>query len=355
MKPIIVKSGGCRASGLDVIRCFAILFVIGSHFFMYSGFNETDFSSIPMFILGMLQTLTMANVPLFLMLTGYLNLNKTISKKYYRGGIRVITSYLLISIITVFFRKYFMHEDLSWLQGILKILDFSAIPYAWYIEMWIGLFLLTPFLNILWKNIDSRRNKHILLITMYLLTAFPDCFNRYGFSLVPGYWELLYPMAFFFAGAYAREYEPQIAVNKLIAICLGVCLINPTINILIFSHRPMLHLIGDGNGIFVMPMTVFFFLLFYRINIKSEWLKKAFAWISVLSLDIYLFSWIFDQVVYPGLKGIKPTMQSPLILAYYIAAVGSVFLLSLAAASIKKGTFSLFDISRHTNGKVLQH
>lgn len=117
----------------------------------------------------------------------------------------------------------------------------------------------------------------------------------------------------------------------------------------------MLHLIGDGNGIFVMPMTVFFFLLFYRINIKSEWLKKAFAWISVLSLDIYLFSWIFDQVVYPGLKGIKPTMQSPLILAYYIAAVGSVFLLSLAAASIKKGTFSLFDISRHTNGKVLQH
>lgn len=121
MKPIITNPGGYRASGLDVIRCFAILFVIGSHFFMYSGFNETDFSSIPMFILGMLQTLTMANVPLFLMLTGYLNLNKTISKKYYRGGIRVITSYLLISIITVFFRKYFMHEDLSWLQGILKI------------------------------------------------------------------------------------------------------------------------------------------------------------------------------------------------------------------------------------------
>jgi len=32
-----------------------------------------------------------------------------------------------------------LQEDLTWAKWILKIFDFSAIPYAWYIEMWIGL------------------------------------------------------------------------------------------------------------------------------------------------------------------------------------------------------------------------
>lgn len=78
------------------------------------------------------------------MLTGYLNANKAPSRKYYKGCIRVLFAYLLFSFITILFRKYYLSEDLSWTQWILKILDYSAIPYAWYIEMWIGLFLLTP-------------------------------------------------------------------------------------------------------------------------------------------------------------------------------------------------------------------
>lgn len=355
MTDIIPKSGGYRVAGLDIVRTFAILFVIGSHFFLHSGFNKAEFSSFPMFVLAMLQTLTMANVPLFLMLTGYLNLNKTISRKYYRNGIRVIVSYVVISVITIFFRRYWLHEDTGIVKGMLSILDFSAIPYAWYIEMWIGLFLLTPFLNILWKNIDTRRHKHVLLTTMYLLTALPDCFNRYGFYLVPGYWELLYPVAFFFAGAYIREYQPRFSAKRLIAICLGICLINPTVNMLLFSHRPMLHLIGDGNGIFVMPMTVLFFLIFYHRDIRTRWLKKSLAEISVLSLDIYLFSWIFDSMVYPWLSSVKPSMQNPLILLYYIAAVGSVFSLSFLAALIKKYASSLIESFRPTYGNVLQH
>ena len=156
-----------------------------------------------MFILGMLQSLTLINVPLFLMLTGYLNLNKQVNRKYYRNGIRVVVSYVVISIITILYRKYCLGDTESWGMWVRKILDFSAIPYAWYIEMWIGLFLLTPFLNILWKNIGSRRHKLVLLLTLYLLTALPDFFNRYGLTLVPAYWEALYPVTFFYLGKFS--------------------------------------------------------------------------------------------------------------------------------------------------------
>lgn len=94
-----------------------------------------------MFLQAMSIPLFMTGVPLFLLLTGYLNINKTVSKRYYKGCIRVLASYFLFSLLTILFRKYYLQEDLTWAKWILKIFDFSAIPYAWYIEMWIGLFL----------------------------------------------------------------------------------------------------------------------------------------------------------------------------------------------------------------------
>lgn len=222
MNKIITPHSAERSAELDLIRTLAILFVIAGHFFINTPAHAAIFEGTSMFLQGMGRTLFMINVPLFLLLTGYLNLNKTINRKYYKGMIAVLVGYVFISVVTILVRDLYLHEHHSIIQWLLKITDFSAINYAWYIEMWIGLFLLTPFLNILWKNIDTRRHKHILIITLYLLCALPDMFNRYGVSLVPGYWELIYPCAFYFIGAYIREYQPRVKAWQLIAFILAV-------------------------------------------------------------------------------------------------------------------------------------
>ena len=175
-----------------------------------------------MFLQAMSIPLFMTGVPLFLLLTGYLNINKTVSKRYYKGCIRVLASYFLFSLLTILFRKYYLQEDLTWAKWILKIFDFSAIPYAWYIEMWIGLFLLTPFLNMLYKAIPTRWQKQILILTLYAMTALPDLLNRYGLHLVPGFWASCYPLTFFFAGSYIHEYKPRFESWKLWIVILLV-------------------------------------------------------------------------------------------------------------------------------------
>ena len=63
---------------------------------------------------------------------------------------------------------------------ILSILDFSADSYAWYIEMYIGLFLIIPFLNILWNNLNDVGRKW-LIITLLGLTALPSLLNCWDF------------------------------------------------------------------------------------------------------------------------------------------------------------------------------
>lgn len=200
-----------RLSGLDLIRSCAILFVIAGHFSMNTGFQNAIFEGPSMFIQGTMKFFFGMGVPLFLLLTGYLNSGKEATLRYYKGGIRVIASYLLFSIITILFRKYGLGEGYSWTEWGHQILSFSAIPYGWYIEMWIGLFLLVPFLNILYRHIPDKKQKLILLGSLFLMTALPYLMNRYGMHLVPGFWATCFPLFFYVAGSYIREYQPAIS------------------------------------------------------------------------------------------------------------------------------------------------
>lgn len=178
------------------------------------------------------------------------------------------------------------------------MLDFSAIPYGWYIEMWIGLFLLTPFLNMLYKAIPTRRQKHVLLLTLYLMTALPDLLNRYGLHLVPGFWIKIYPLMFFFAGSYVREYSPQPAKWKLMAIIVLLCIINPTFNVLFVNNHTMISPTGGFAGVTGTVIAVAFFLLLYKADFGLSWLRAALMKVSVLSLDMYLCCYMMDRLVY---------------------------------------------------------
>jgi surface polysaccharide O-acyltransferase-like enzyme len=253
-----------------------------------------------MFIQAMARFFFGMGVPLFIILTGYLNTRKVVSAEYYKGCIRVLFSYILISIVAVIFRKYYLHEPLSWVNGGGYILNFEAIMYAWYIEMWIGLFLLTPFLNILYKHIPTRRQKQILIITLFIMTALPNFCNRYGLYLLPEFWKQCYPLLFFFIGCYIHEYKPTINIKFAWGIIIGICLINPIFNTLFVHHRDLIEISGNPQrDIFGVVMATVFFLLLYKWNCDWNFIKKALNKISVLSLDMYLFSYMFDAAVYP--------------------------------------------------------
>lgn len=119
------KRAKLRILGLDIIRSLAILFVIAGHFFvLHTPFRSTNFEGLSLFLQAGLIPLFQTGVPLFIMLTGYLNTNKVSEKKYYRGIWKVLIAYVFFSILTLVFRKYYLHEDLSLFKSGLKILDF---------------------------------------------------------------------------------------------------------------------------------------------------------------------------------------------------------------------------------------
>lgn len=296
---------GQRICGLDLIRVVAIFFVIAGHFFVLNtSYRNVPFTGMSMFLQGMMNSVFTVGVPLFMMLTGYLNIRKTPTMKYYKGMVRVLVAYLFFSIVTIAFRIYYLGEELSLVQWVLKVFDYSAIPYAWYIEMWIGLALLTPFLNYLWKAIPTMKQKLLLIASLFVMTSLPDLCNRYGIYLMPGYFaQACYPLMFYFMGTFIREYQPTIKAWLGWGIILSMAIVTPLANCLIFrGGYNVVQIAGGPGGVFLTWIAVAIFLMLYRRDISVPSIKKWVTHCSMVSLEMYLCCYIFDQLYYPWFK-----------------------------------------------------
>lgn len=291
-----------------------------------------------MFLQGMLASIVVGS-DLYMILTGFLCCNKILGKAFYQSGIKVLLSYIFFSLATIVVNIYVFHTGMTWKTGLLGILSFSTIPYAWYIEMWIGLFLLAPFLNIWYKALPSKKIKLYLIGLLFTFTALPDFFNRYGLYIVPQYWENIYPIAFYFCGCFIREYRPNISRRILLTTLLLIMLISPTVT-LVSGYNTFLHVIGDRNGIFIAMLAISIFLVFYNQSVASNMLKHLFRIISLRSLDIFLCSAIFDYYLYPLFRE-HFYINQPQYGLFYFVIVPLIFVLCFIIASAKR---ILFDI-----------
>lgn len=163
------------------------------------------------------RTVFITCVPLFLILSGYLCCKKTLSKGYYRGLTKVVLTYVIAGLFCQFV-DYILHGG-DLLKIVLTFFSFKAAPYGWYIEMYFGLFLIIPFLNILWDKLNDIQRKW-LLITLLLTTSVPCIFNSFNFSntnmwwyatqsdytkLYPDYFINVYPITYYVIGVYLHE------------------------------------------------------------------------------------------------------------------------------------------------------
>ena len=146
-----------RKFELDLIRCFALFSVIAVHFFLNTGFYNEIIVGKSFYLMTLIRSFFMVCVPLFIILTGYLKNKKSLSKKYYLGIVKIIAIYLIVSIICLIFKRVYLLEEISFKTAIKQILNFSAAPYSWYVEMYIGLFLLIPFLNLIFNNLKNQK------------------------------------------------------------------------------------------------------------------------------------------------------------------------------------------------------
>ena len=137
-----------RNPALDVIRIVALLLVVTTHFFFNQGyFGHYPLEGKAMFVATVFGMFSRICVPLFLIISGYLLCHKKVERKYYSRIIKIISIYLLAALACLATKQYLSHTPIDFVKWLQQILNFTA-SYGWYINMYIGPFLLIPFLNL---------------------------------------------------------------------------------------------------------------------------------------------------------------------------------------------------------------
>lgn len=323
----IVKMQDVRNKGIDLVKTVAVLFVISVHFFLNNGFYTTEMFGKEMFISTFFRWSFYICVPLFIITTGFLMRNKVLSSNYYKSLLKTLITYVLISIICLTVRIYYLQDDLTWLDGIKGMLNFTT-PYSWYVNMYVGLYLLIPFLNILYKNIKKKEEKILLIVTLLFLTGLSTTFLIR--KLLPNWWYGIYPITYYFVGAYLFDYKVDIRKWKLIVITLFILLIQTIISYF-FSRGEVFKEYNLGYGNFLTAMVaICVFLLLFDVEIKNRIFISLLTTISKLTLEIYLISYIVDRIVYLYLK--KYFYSSIEMLPYMLLIVLFVFIISLISS-----------------------
>lgn len=307
-----------RQMGLDVVRVLASLCVVAVHFYLNCNYYQTPLQGLKMFVMTCGRWLFMICVPLFMMLTGYLKCHKTFSKSHYFSLIPILLSYIIIAVIKVIISNVYYGEGFYTFQSALKAI--ATYQIAWYVGMYVGLVLLIPIFNKLIGALFEKEFKWTVISLAVVACAFPIV--QY---VIPSYWQMIYPLAYYFVGAYIREYQPKVNKGLCALAIVLMTLANGAISYFAaggeFFRTDVLAAVDSGYSVItVFIATVAAFLMFYDscMNAKSEsFICRLFATVSSASLEIYLFTGVFDVVIFSYLKQ-SYTMASEFFWLFFI-------------------------------------
>lgn len=326
-----------RDLNLDLIRALAGLLVVAVHFVMMIEFYYQPMIGGRMLFTAIARMGFMTCVPLFLLLTGYLCGSKELSGRYYLGLYRVLLTYALCSVVSLLFRWRWLGEEMTLRHGLKLTLNYTGAANGWYIEMYIGLFLLIPFLNAMWRGLTTKRARLALVVTMLALTTLPTLTNLQlsgtQYQILPAWWRGIFPLTYYVLGLWLRTEElrvdPRWALPALLAsVAAGGVGAYALSGGGAFTSEE----ITGWAGPTVVLSACLLFLLLRQLPLGKTpgWLAALIRKGSELSLGIYLVSWCFDNAYYPKLWAAQPVFAKRL--PWFFVMVPAVYLSSAVVA-----------------------
>lgn len=315
--------GRTRNYGIDLLRIALMFFIVIGHLFVHTGIREevAVYSGKWIFTWSM-QSITVCAVNCFILITGYYMSTTEFSMK---KVLKLWGQVLFFSIIIYVTAITFNITEFSFVGIIHSLFPVFSHQY-WFFSCYILLYILTPFINAMLKNLNDKLFKWlvaILVFFFYLLPIFSIVFKQYdgseGMSII-GF------LTLYVFGAAIRRFAFKISKWK----CLIGLLINCT---LVFSSKIVLTIItshfsidaGTGlfyhyNSIFQLINAILLFLFFLQLDVKG-WSQKLIAIVSGTVFSVYLIH------EHPALRGwiwsdtLKSWLMDLALINYILATI----------------------------------
>lgn len=304
-----------RDPGLDRVRLVAAVFVVLVHAFFYNGYYQEPIVGPWMLVQTALRWLAVSAVPLYVMLTGYLKRDKRPNWAHYRAILPILGAYACYFVIRATVAALLHGETLPPLQYLARFVSFYD---CWYMQLYVGLFLLLPYLNLLWDALASRAARQGLLLTLVCLTALPVVLEKDANT----YWFALYPLTYYFLGAYLRDYRVTVKRPLLLG---GLTAMVAMETVYTYAYRGDRVFHNDlfctalHSGYQALPVLLVAMLVFLLAqgrskgtaargetseNAPAEGLPaRAVRFLSRYGLEVYFYNCLYYDALTPALLG----------------------------------------------------
>lgn len=295
-----------RNINIDIIKVLAFFLVIGVHFFLYTGYNSTSFVysyfSLPFIAI---RNICMTCVPLFIIVTGYLNKDKTWNKTYYLNIFRIYLIYSITILLLTFIDLEYKINFNLFKTFLVNMLNFRF--YGWYINMYIGLMLVAPIFNIAFKTMSEQIRKYAvfnIILAISIPVTLVDLFVNIKYSILanslPNWWYYSWPLIYYMIGLlFAYDKTFVIDFFKRTKLIFLMTLITSSFLYFILNIHTETTLYAN---IFIVILSILIFSYFINMNTSTSilyTLKPYIIYISNNTLLAFLLSYIVDTYVYP--------------------------------------------------------
>lgn len=326
-----------RQSNFELLRILSMLMIVGLHYFngnMGGALKQQNPSDYNYYVTYFFESMLIVGVNCFVLITGFFQ----ISKKFI---LPFKIFYLLILMIFYGLLFYFIAVYLGWKTFSASGMLMNAIPIldgsSWFIQSFIILYCLIPFLNIGLNNMRKNIFKSYLVLMLLLFSVYPSFLpsppvTDRGYGIIT--FVLLYSL-----GAYIRKFYEINKTKYFYFNCYILCGFTTFAFSLIDAHifPGYVSIVWGYNFIFNILGSLFLFLFFSKLNITS--VKINF--IANFTLGVYFVhtSPVLNDFIYETLLGTDKFWFSPYFILHAFFSTIFIYFVSTVIDIIRKIIF----------------
>lgn len=309
---------------IDYIRALAILMVIMCHVIdvnclFWLGYQ--DMSGARQIILYTLLIFGRCGVPLFLMITGYLLLDRDYSQGKWKSFYlhKWLHLFLLTEIWFAIYEAFAVcvqGKPFVWKDFILRLLfiEEPVLSHAWYLPMILKLYLLIPLIAQIVKNCKTYRTKRWIIVCLMGI----NLLLQVGYRIYPILTEIaslfLY-ISYMIVGVYVRQCarKPKKRISIYSGLLISIGLLGNEIFLRIqYMHRQPVYLWYDN--IFVIVMAIGIFVIISDLDIHRN--NRIIVSLSRDSFGIYLIHNMIALSMMHLIQGWKIGLYGKMFITY---------------------------------------